>query len=1262
MCYSLFIYVFLINHVNHQVFKQQINYKQLSPTDISHQHSVCQNKILQNCTNVCTEQTDNSERIVSQWHIQPLSLGRGVETVRLVSVNVPLCRVVIPVPMISVRPFHCTASWNDNHIDINRALCCASSPSSPCLSDVVICQNNCTVSLVTSGNTVFHDPDKIIKFTTDEKTFVDVEIILFYFIKHQRLVPLSIPIKLDKRTHIYTLLMLCGDICPNPGPVRNPCGQCCKPVARNHRAIYCDTCYKWIHMKCANLSPIQYSNLGKSDDPWMCKDCSTFHFSDSFFDTSIDSTNLNHSECSDESKNIFDDLLSLRKKNPNLFLCSHLNINSLRYKFYSIQELLTNNIVDLLFLSETKIDNSFPDATFMVDGFHMWRADRTAHGGGIVAYLRSDIAGERRTDLEFTDIESISVEIKLENSKCLISCVYKPPSTCNNVFKKSFTDTVDKILCKFDNLILIGDMNFDMLDKEKCQTLNDVCDIFDLENVINKPTCFTRNNMPSLLDIILTNNKSFISKTCNFNCGLSDVHNIIGAQLKHSIPVHGPKFRSYRSFKNFDIDKFNQDLVDEMSCLDYNNNVNEIYNDFSHKFSNIADKHAPIKKRKNISKPVPFMNKILKQAIFKKRMLLNKFNKNKTPKNWDNYRKQRNLVTSISRQSMNRYFLERCVGGCKSKDFWPTVKPFLTNKGSNHKKDTILCENSNLITDQQEVCTIFNDFFINVAKDIGNNSIPVNKDHPSIQAISDNKISNDKLNFEPIKEEFISKQICKLSTRKATGHDGISSKLLKLGSPSVLQPITNIINKSFSTSTFPDTLKTAQVIPIHKKNSILDKGNYRPVSILPIISKLFERAINEQLVNFFNQHFHIFLSAFRSGYGCQSALLKITEDWKKALDENQYVAAVLMDLSKAFDCLPHDLLLLKLESYGVSDSALSLLQNYLSNRKQCIKLGNFKSEYQNISKGVPQGSILGPVLFNIFLNDIFYFIQNSILYNYADDNTISKFHHDLKTVIETLENDSQILIQWFSDNKMKANPEKFQAIAIGSKTRSKNISFKLTEEINIKCEEEVKLLGVTIDFRLNFNTHITNICKKASRQLNVLKRIGKHLCKLGKLNIYYSFIMSNFNYCPLTWHFCSEANTQKLENIQKRALRFIYNDYTSTYETLLLNSKLPTLKIRRLRSIALETYKIVNKESPAYLHDLVKIKQNAYSFRYTNTAEMPQVRTTHYGISSFRYGAARLWNSFPQHFRDQTNYNQFRSLVESWDGMSCGCRSCRATS
>lgn len=592
-------------------------------------------------------------------------------------------------------------------------------------------------------------------------------------------------------------------------------------------------------------------------------------------------------------------------------------------------------------------------------------------------------------------------------------------------------------------------------------------------------------------------------------------------------------------------------------------------------------------------------------------------------------------------------------------DFWPTIKPFLTNKGSFSENNIVICNDNQIINNQSDVAEIFNNFFVNVAKDIGTGSCQADHNHPSIAAIVENCDITGNLNFEHIDYDFVEKQINKINVNKATGIDGISVKMLKIGKPALLQPITKLVNKSIATSIFPDALKKAQVVPLHKKNSQLDSSNYRPVSILPAVSKIFERAIYQQLIDYFENIFHPFLSAFRPGYGCNTALLKVIEDWKKAVDDNKYVAAVLMDLSKAFDCLPHDLLLLKLKAYGLNGAAISLLNSYLSNRSQCVKIGSVLSTWQNIYKGVPQGSILGPALFNIFLNDIFYFVKEGSLYNYADDNTLSHSDSNIEGLVNTLENESAILINWFSNNQMKANPEKFPAIAIGKKTKSRGLKFKLDGN-EISCEDEVTLLGVTIDYQLKFDTHISNICKKASRQLNVLKRIGKYLSKLGRLTIYYSFIMSNFNYCPVVWHFCGENNTKKMEKIQERALRFIYEQYDCNYEELLLKSGLPTLKIRRLRTMALEVFKIIYKKSPVYLHDIINLKQSHYSFRKDNLVEIPQVRTTGCGLHSVRYAGAALWNELPNEIRLQANINQFKSLINNWNGNSCRCGSCRS--
>ena len=339
-------------------------------------------------------------------------------------------------------------------------------------------------------------------------------------------------------------------------------------------------------------------------------------------------------------------------------------------------------------------------------------------------------------------------------------------------------------------------------------------------------------------------------------------------------------------------------------------------------------------------------------------------------------------------------------------------------------------------------------------------------------------------------------------------------------------------------------------------------------------------------------------------------------------------------------------------------NSVSLINSYLSNRKQQVKIGSVTSDWDTIHKGVPQGSILGPLLFNVFINDIFLFVDKCTLYNYADDNTLSYIHHDFDTLVNVLERESGLLIDWFKVNRMQANPEKFQALAVGKRTFSKTPVFTI-DSVLVPCEESVKLLGIEIDYQLNFDAHIKSICRKASQQLNVLKRIGRYLSKLNKLTIFHSFILSNFNFCPLAWYFCSKRNSQKLEKIQERSLRFIYNDKESTYEQLMMKAQVSSLEVKRMRNMAIETFNILYGLSPACLNDLVSFKESNYNFRYKNILNIPKVRTTAFGKNSVRYAAAILWNRLPEHIRSMSNFNQFKNVILMWNGKDCGCQMCK---
>ena len=240
-----------------------------------------------------------------------------------------------------------------------------------------------------------------------------------------------------------------------------------------------------------------------------------------------------------------------------------------------------------------------------------------------------------------------------------------------------------------------------------------------------------------------------------------------------------------------------------------------------------------------------------------------------------------------------------------------------------------------------------------------------------------------------------------------------------------------------------------------------------------------------------------------------------------------------MDLSKAFECLPHELILAKMHAYGVDIKSLKALQGYLSNRTQRVKLDSTLSSCLKILLEVPQGSILGPLFFNIFLNDMFWFIEKTDILNFADDQT------SVSDVIENLQSDLKIALKWFKDNRMIANPGKFQFMILSKNATNKSI---VINNKTIESSKSVKLFGLTIDNKLNFGIHIINICKVASAKTKGLGRIRSRFNLLQAKILCNSFILSQFNYCCLVWIFCSKTLQNKINQIQKRAFRIVYNE------------------------------------------------------------------------------------------------------------------------
>ena len=944
---------------------------------------------------------------------------------------------------------------------------------------------------------------------------------------------------------------------------------------------------------------------------------------------------------------VFPELHGFRKRYSSNFIFMHNNLNSYRKKYIYLNEILYRNLVDLVFYSETKLDSSYFDGVFDYDGFSLYRQDFSEKSGGLLCQIRSDVPHVRLKDKEINVLgfESLIMKVTIGDSVTVFVGFYKHPFLADSMFKQHFCRLADTLLSSYDDLVFLGDGN---CCPKRCSIINDVCDLYGLKNLIDSPTCYKSKSNPTLIDVILVTNPRRYAGTFNSIFSLSDFHNMIGAATKRYAPTQKAFPIHYRSYKKF----VNDDFLYDMQSAPFQ--VAEIFDDVedaawytSCLISNTLDYHAPIKKKWLKKKSPPFMNACMRKAIFKRNMARNlfyKFGKS----HWEDFRMKRNTLVSVRENSIQTHFSKNTEKN--SKHFWPTVSPFLTS--TRKKSDSVISlrEGDTIINDPAEVADIFNSYYTKIASDIGfddtiesvEKCVDKYKNHPSVLKILEHHGDlGGRFSFHTVDSSSVCMYLKQFNPKKATGFDNIPGRILKLAHNELAYPLTYVINSSINQNVFPSILKKAEINPVFKKEDRMVKTNFRPVSILTGISKIFEYVMNGQLYEYFMDIFNAMLSAYRKGYSCQSVLLKLIEDSKAYLDKGMLVGFLMQDLSKAFDCLPHGLLIAKLNAYGVSNSACELVANYLSNRQQRVKIGSSRSKWNDLEKGVPQGSVYGPLLFNIFINDLFYFIERCNLYNFADDNSLSSHSFSLESLMSDLKHDSSICIQWYKDNGMEANPDKFQFMVASSQPLAP-VKFNIHEDIVITSQLCVKALGVFIDCQFKFDEHVQQLCSKAGRQLNAFSRLSKYLDVDAKKPLFTCFLMSNFGYCSIIWHFCGKTNNDKIESIQKRGLAIVFNDFDSDYDCLLNRFGTKSIFNLRVDRILVEIYKTLNGKNPSYLNSIFQIKTIPYALRDSSRLCQPMKETTNFGLRSINYVGSKLWNTLPMHLKNSPDVNSFK--------------------
>ena len=953
-----------------------------------------------------------------------------------------------------------------------------------------------------------------------------------------------------------------------------------------------------------------------------------------------------------------DDLKSMKKDVNDSLSIMHFNARSLPKNFENIENLLHYNEIKLsvIGISETWLTDNCNKEYYSMLGYNGYYTNRnTKKGGGTALYVRSDMShtsclkGTYSIDNCF-EVTTVRISLK-QNKEAYVSCIYKPPNTNIDEFITKYTEFLNKF--KGHTLYICGDFNIDLMKYNEHVSTGRFLELnysYNMYPLIIKPTRITEKSA-TLIDNIITNDLRNKMKNFILIDDITDhlpVFTVI-ANVANYKSVKGTIEKRSLTIKN--VNKLKCELVEHswhrvLQC----ENADQCYEIFIKDFVDILDRCCKMVKSHVTHKNVkPWLTTGLINACKKKNSMYKRWLIDKSQESESRYKKYKNKLVLILRKAEREYYKNELNKHKKDvKATWSILNNIIKKGRKQSKECEFMNRNNKKVYDKQTIANMFNDFYINVGPKLASG---IDTKHVQLQYDTYLKdIDIEKSMFIlPCTEEEVSQIINNFKNKTSQDVNGISMKLVKELKEYLIEPLTHICNKSLLSGVFPNKMKTAKVLPLFKSNDEHNVSNYRPVSILPQFSKVLEKLYEKRLRAFIDKNNLLFSGqyGFRTNRSTSLALNELIDTIVTALGENKFCIGVFIDLKKAFDTVDHTLLIQKFKYYGVRGICSKFLDSYLSNRKQYVNYGSHVSEEQIIKCGVPQGSILGPLLFIMYINDMYKVSEILRFIIFADDTNLFCLGDDLSVLVNTVNIELKKLESWFKVNKLSLNVSKSNYMLFGNK-KSDNYNVQLSG-INLEKVVVTKFLGVLIDYQLNWNKHIQNVRFKVSKVVGIMYKIRHKVDSNILLMIYNSLILPYLTYCIDIWGNTYKSRIRDLILLQKRAVRIIdnagYRDHTTS-----IFRKYKLLKLEDI--IHLQTcilmYKADKGTLPGNIQQNFQKNKDVHCYNTRSKENFFAKQTTTKMVKmSINFKGKELWNALPKNLKNSASLSVFKKRLKN---------------